>query len=167
MNKKGQIAETITWFMAVIVILFMMVVFVLFSGVIAGQKLKEKGQARSIEAGVASYSADDYMNYQRLESFLNYRINERKIVDILSDNNAEEIDKYNAQIMNAAKIFFENVEGLEIELKKSGTSVWKSGGLGCENGYQLAKINLNDRIMTSCQGRISESEYEGAGKYGA
>ena len=97
-NKRGQVAETITWFAAIFVILFMMIVFVLFSGVIAGENLRKKGQIRSIEAGVADYSSENDVNYQRLESFLNYRIEGKKIRDIISLDDKDEIIKLGQEL---------------------------------------------------------------------
>lgn len=114
MNKKGDIGESITWFVAVIVILFVLVLFLLATGAITvGKKINlleskneiGKYDLGNLKVGDALFS---YMNSQ-------YILRERTVA--VKDIFAQSSENHKAEDFNApnldeyTKKFFDDVFG--------------------------------------------------------
>ncbi|MBT4258007.1 hypothetical protein HOD88_02400 [archaeon] len=80
LNKKGQLSDAMTWVVATVIIVILLVVFVYASGVL--------GKANKIETGAKSLLIDD------VDENVNYFYEKTKIAYLVNDENKNEIDSW-------------------------------------------------------------------------
>ena len=153
-NKRGQIAETMVWFAALFVVLIIMIIFIIFSGLITGEKFFHKGSARAVDASVSEYS--DYLreDYRRLEGFLNSQIDGRNVYDLLASDKGE-VDRFSAELNRSAYMFFGDFERWSLDVSYSnGENIFQSKHNECPFGdWEVASFNLKDRKVSLCNAR--------------
>ena len=84
MNKQAQVGSTITWFFAVIATFLILLIFLVFSGAIAAQKVSVRDLVLGIDESGQTYSTN-YFSFRTLVLLLESPLNSEKVFSIISE----------------------------------------------------------------------------------
>lgn len=154
MNKKAQIAKTITWTIAVIIVLFIMALFLLGAGAISAKKLslnifssEEKQESFDKSALNIQYPLANFLSSEYYE-----REHYKKVRDVLmQDSN----DIYSPELEKHAEYFFNKIYGTKenwklYEIIGERNDRLIEGSLTCGIKWKYASYVLKKKIIVLC-----------------
>ena len=145
MKRKGQIAETITWFGAFFAILIVMILFVIFSSAIALNKTIQTGNARSIEAGAQDYSIASIEGHRSLNNFMNSKLDGVKLYQIFWLDETS-ISGHKQELDEKAGLFFQRYPSWNLQINEDGKEVYKTSmGEGCTLSGDVIVVQINEK----------------------
>jgi hypothetical protein len=93
-NKKSQISTTLTWFVGIIIIFFIIILFITASIVLAGQKKVSNIKVLGISGEEDRYSFESLRVQRSLSSFLNSQVRISDTPKEIEDLILESLDPY-------------------------------------------------------------------------
>ncbi len=154
-NNKSQIGSTLTWFVAIIIVVFVMVLFV--TGVTGIAKLKGLSETKQTASVFISYGEEQNIN-SKFIAFLNKPLsNGGTVYDLLSkaeDKDDKEEERNSLFKQEAESFLEENLPSsnyyVSISLEKQSNFNWMLiEAYGLTNGIQtFSKIKTDDQYTS-------------------
>jgi hypothetical protein len=156
LNKKAQLGQTLTWIVASFIIFTILVIFVIFSAYLVSDKTLDIKSLMSSGVSISKQDFQDISSFKSFESFVNSKINEKKIYDIVANPDAGPADAFKGAAESFLK-FYPNSwiriypQDEKVSYSSAGYGDYSSGGSCNPETGELSVFYFSSNKIILCK----------------
>ena len=155
MDKQAQIGSTITWFVAIITIFLILIIFLVFSGAIAAQKISWNDMIFGAKNSTGEESPTTYFNFRGAVVFLESPYEQtifRKYASSAFLNPLDSISQIFSDVncYNACANYYPNT---------GESCVGKSAGITLDKRITILLVDLNKKALPDAFTRTNKIKF--------